>query len=159
MRVVVALLVVASLALAACGGDDEDKSGGGSTGGGSTTAAATPSTPSGAILAFYQAAVRGDSAAACALIAPKADPSSASASLLIAGTGSTAVTTEIDCESTVSALYKSHPNLLRDALPKIRTTEAGAPEKLDISRSDSGFKYHATLVKVGDEWRILEVVV
>ena len=152
----VALLVVVAVALAGCGGGDDK--GSAPAGGGSTTAAATPTTPAGAVKAFYEAAARGDAAAACALLAPKADPANASASLLIAGTGSR-VTTGTDCVSTVEELHRAQPTLLTKTLPKIRTTETGTPGKLDISRSDSGFAYHATLVKVGSEWRILEVVV
>jgi hypothetical protein len=152
----VAALAVAAVALAGCGSDDEKKSSG--EGGGSSVAAAAPSTPAGAILAFYTAAARGDSATACDLLAPKADPANATASLLIAGTGSK-VTTGTDCVSTIDTFHREQPDALTQALPKLETTEAGSPDKVDISRSDSGFKYHATLVQVGDEWRILEVVV
>jgi hypothetical protein len=155
--VAVALVLVAGvLAPAGCGGGD----GGGDDKPAATTQAPDSSGPAATVKAFYEAAARGDSATACALLAPKADPTNATASLLIAGTGSASTFARAgDCESVVDDFYKMHPSLLRDALPKIRTAATSVPGKLVIARSDGSFKYHATLVQVGGEWRILEVVV
>jgi hypothetical protein len=161
MRGVALVLVAGVLALTGCGGGD---GGGGSGSGGSTTA--TTAAPSGAsgpaatVKAFYEAAARGDTAAACGLLAPKADPVNTTASLLLAGTGSAKVFAPAsDCKATLDAFSKSQPSLLQQALPKIRTAATTVSGKLIIFRTDGSFKYHATLVQVGGQWRILEVVV
>ena len=151
MRRAVAFAATAGLALAGCGGGDDKP-------GVTTQAPAAASGPAAVVKAFYSAAARGDAQAACALLAPNADQGNATQSLLIAGTGAATFTRVTDCKSTVSDFYKAHPTLLRDTLPKIQTTETGAPGKLDISRSDSGIKFHARLVQVGGQWRILEVL-
>jgi hypothetical protein len=152
MRRAATLVATAGLALAGCGGSGEKPAA-------TTTKVPAASGPAAVLKAFYASAARGDSAAACALLAPKADAGNATASLLIAGTDAATFTPVTDCASTVSDFYRAHPTLLRRALPAIRLVATGAPGKVDISRSGSGIKFHATLVQVGGQWRILEVVV
>ena len=62
-----------------------------------------------------------------------------------------------DCESTLSAIDSSQPSLLQDMRLEIRTPDAGAPGKLEISGGDRRMNFHATLVEVGGQWRILAV--
>jgi hypothetical protein len=151
MRRAAVLVGAAGLALAGCGGGDDKPA--------ATTKAPEAFGPAAAVKAFYAAAARGDAAGACALLAPNADAGNATASLLIAGTNATTFSPVTDCKSTVAGFYRAHPTLLRDALATIELREAGASGKLDISRKDSGVKFHVTLVQVGGAWRILEVVV
>ena len=129
--------------------------------GGSKGASSSTATPTATLKAFYEKAAAGDSAGACALLAPNADQRNAPASLLVAGTGQIVATTDA-CQTTLDALHNAKPDELKTDLPNIKYTVASTTADratVTIGRANTALEYKATLLKSGSEWRILEVTV